>query len=214
MYLLMIILMQHHHPSVRTHNLPRNPLRIRRAQHTHSPRNFVRMRRPSSTFLRLCHHLRCVYPFPHRHTRGVHDPPFDSRQKLGRVGCIHRPLHRTGVYGVDGGVLSQLPGPGARHGFERCFGPAIDGLGDESRRGGDRGDVDDAPGPVRGQIGLCGLHDQERGKDVHAVGVFPVGDGDGGEEGVFGDSGVVDYDIDLERGGGGGGGEERFGGVD
>ena len=169
------------------------------------------MRQPATAVdgFGLGNHLGAVDALAHRHAGGVGDPALDTLEELGRVGRVHGTLDGARVDCVDGGVLGQLAGPGARHGLDGGLAAAIDRLADEPGRGRDRGDVDDAAGPVRWQVGLGGLDEQDWAENVDAVSLGEVGGGDGGDEGVAGYAGVVDYDVDgLEFGGGK---EVRFG---
>ncbi|ROV89836.1 hypothetical protein VMCG_09514 [Cytospora schulzeri] len=172
--------------------------RIRRTQHPHDPSNLPRIRRPAPIGLGRIDHLIGIHPPPGPHERRVLDPPLDAPLELVRVGRVHGALDGARVDGVDGGALGQLAGPDAGHGLDGGLGPAVDGLPQEATVGADGGEVDDAPGPVGGQVRLRGLHEEEGPQDVDAVGEVEVGDLEVGQLVVLGDAGVVDQDVDLE----------------
>lgn len=69
---------------------------------------------------------------------------------------------------------------------------------DEAGLGADAGDVDDAAGAVGGEVGLCGLQQEERAAHVDVVPGVEVGGLDGGEEVVDCYAGVVDDDVEGE----------------
>jgi len=189
--------MQHQHAAISTNNLPRAPRRVFRAKHAHNPGHLGRTRRPTTTLLRISHHLVRIKARPRLHQRRVHDPALDTGQEVGAVALVHRPLDRAGVDGVHRRAVRQLPRPGARHGFYRGLAAAVDGLRDESRAGADRRKIDNPPRPIGGQVRLHGLGDQQRPQHIHSVSLFELGYLDVFQERILRYAGVVDEDVDL-----------------
>lgn len=190
----------HQQSSISTHNLPRTPSSIRRAQHPHDPSHLIRIRRSSTTRLGILHHLVSIHAFSHLHKRRVLDPSLDPGLELSRVGRVHGTLHGARVDCVDRRPLAELARPHARHGLQRGFGPTVDGLAYEAALRRDGRQVDHAAGAIRWEVRRHGLHEQQRAEDVDFEGEVEVFGVDFGKLAVLGDTGVVDDDIDSEFG--------------
>lgn len=142
---------------------------------------------------------------PHCHQRRERIPQSQALLDLIRHVHVHVGHDRAGVDGVDRGALRKLAAPDAGQRFQGTLSAGVQARVGSADLAVDAGDHDDAARSVGGQIRLAGGRQQRGAEDVDGVDVVELGLDDALEGAHVQDGGVVDEDVDLERGIGEGG---------
>ena len=202
---------EHLHSSVGTHHTSSAPQSIRRAEHAHNPGNLTGKCRPPTSHLLLDqlsllrgYAVHCIRVCLVKLAPGsVILESLDIGPEVLASLEIHIANDRARVHSVHGGAVRQLACPGASHGLERSLGSTIHRLADETERGRDAGNIDDATAAVHWEEWSTALGQQQRGEDIDRVVPVEVV----GRNGALGrvvqvpvcrDTGIVDENVDLQ----------------
>lgn len=124
---------------ISAHHRPRTPPCILTTQHGHHTRNLMIIPGPTAALLRRIHILLIVHLGPDLLQWCILDEGFQFRLKVRARRIVHLRGYGARVHAVDRGAVAEFACPGARHGFQCCFGAPVDGLLCEAETGGDGG---------------------------------------------------------------------------
>ncbi|OSS47731.1 hypothetical protein B5807_07349 [Epicoccum nigrum] len=189
-----------HHPSPRrTNTAPRHPRALPPTDHPHHRGRLIHIRGPAPQHARRPHHLLPIDPRPNLGQRRITEQRKDDMRHVARYAIVQAcACHGPHRHRVHRGALSELARPHARHGFQRALAAGVGGRVLQPHRRADAGDVDDAPGPVGGQVGDRG-GDEQRGASRVEVERPVVRRRCQCLQGLrVGHARVVDDDVDLE----------------